>query len=501
MPASTSRKRRSAPSTPVDTPAKRRASAAAADPPTDVAVTPPATAGEWCRALQSGRDAEEFIDITLLVEDRRIPAHKIVLAGFSPYIHGLLTSGLAESKEGGHELRIGGADGGAVAAIVDCFYCGTLSISRACASSIIRTANMLGVDAVEKAACDFFVESLDPASACEAFDFAAAHEACGEHARGLHERCARYVVEHFVECSAEPSFLELPRDAVAKVIGSDDLPADEEAVLAAVRAWFNHDVGGRQGSLQTLLPLVRWPLLPVDAQLRLSKEPLLKRLMRLDDDTAQTLGMDLLLECSAGYAQSEAAAVCVRLKRRKGTRARVSPTVFTAFSRAHYTTREDGALLIGAPEDEDEDVDLRAALCSETVMSSGQSCAEFTIVRDAGLELMIGVARPTLDTSQPSAYTGEGFWGILNHGGEIFNSSEIGSDWQGRPEGGYVEGDVLRLLLDSDAGTLTVKNNGVLLGVAVTDGLTGDLCWAAALDSDDSGAGSVRIKAVDPAEF
>jgi hypothetical protein len=57
---------------------------------------------------------------------------------------------------------------------------------------------------------------------------------------------------------------------------------------------------------------------------------------------------------------------------------------------------------------------------------------------------------------------------------------------------------VLRLLLDSDAGTLTVKKNGTLLGVAVTSGLTGDLCWAMACFGDGD---SVRIKAVDPAEF
>ena len=56
----------------------------------------------------------------------------------------------------------------------------------------------------------------------------------------------------------------------------------------------------------------------------------------------------------------------------------------------------------------------------------------------------------------------------------------------------------MRLLLDSDAGTLTVKKNGALLGVAVTSGLTGDLCWAVG----SLGAGDqVRIQAVDPEDF
>jgi hypothetical protein len=44
-------------------------------------------------------------------------------------------------------------------------------------------------------------------------------------------------------------------------------------------------------------------------------------------------------------------------------------------------------------------------------------------------------------------------------------------------------GDRLGLLLDTDAGSLTVYKNGVQLGTAVPDGLEGmdDLCWAAVL--------------------
>jgi hypothetical protein len=85
------RKRPSASATHAESPAKRRttrgaggASAApVADPPTLVPVAPPA-ACDWCTALQSGRDAGKFIDITLVVDDCKIPAHKNVLAGLSP---------------------------------------------------------------------------------------------------------------------------------------------------------------------------------------------------------------------------------------------------------------------------------------------------------------------------------------------------------------------------------------------------------------------------------
>jgi hypothetical protein len=62
--------------------------------------------------------------------------------------------------------------------------------------------------------------------------------------------------------------VELPREAVAELIASDDLPCEEAAVVAAVRAWFDHDAAGRAGALKELVPLIRWPLLPVAVRVR-----------------------------------------------------------------------------------------------------------------------------------------------------------------------------------------------------------------------------------------
>jgi hypothetical protein len=260
-------------------------------------------------------------------------------------------------------------------------------------------------------------------------------------------------------------------------------------VLHAVRAWFDHDAAGRAGSLKVLLPLVRWPLLPVAAQLKFPQEPLLVRMMR-QDDVSCTLGIQLLTECRAEFAASDAAAACSRLKQRKGT---VLPVAFTALSHEHYDLSEDGALVKSTG-----DPFFRAALCRERVMNSGRSCAEVTVV-EAGGGMMIGVGRPALDPSTDFAYTTADFWGLGGGTGVLFHNDNGGQHWQGMQ--GCGTGDVLRLLLDSDAGTLTVKKNGTLLGVAVTSGLTGDLCWAVAMSPVEDGGSSVRIKAVHPAEF
>jgi hypothetical protein len=130
-------------------------------------------------------------------------------------------------------------------------------------------------------------------------------------------------------------------------------------------------------------------------------------------------------------------------------------------------------------------------------MNSGQSCAEITVVRKVG-GMTIGVGRPTLNPNAQIAYRTADFWAVGSNSGVLGHNGDC-QNWQGMQglQQGYGAGDVLRLLLDSDAGTLTVKKNGTLLGVAVTSGLTGDLCWAVTCSTGDS----VRIKAVDPAEF
>ena len=62
------------------------------------------------------------------------------------------------------------------------------------------------------------------------------------------------------------------------------------------------------------------------------------------------------------------------------------------------------------------------------------------------------------------------------------------------------KGDVVRLLLDCGDGTLTVKKNGVWLGVAIP-GLTGEFCWAAFMVDESTCKTQVRIVAADPATF
>ena len=62
------------------------------------------------------------------------------------------------------------------------------------------------------------------------------------------------------------------------------------------------------------------------------------------------------------------------------------------------------------------------------------------------------------------------------------------------------QGDVIRVLLDSGTGTLTIKKNGELLkgGGGRTARGVGDLCWVLSCYKGDT---AVRIKALSPQDF
>lgn len=486
--ASTAGKRKSRPVSPADSPVQQRlrtGSAAAAAPKTLVTVEPPED-GHWATSMRRGREAGEFIDIVLVVDGRKIHAHRNVLASLSPYLHGLLTSGLAESTVSGDEMPIGdeSTDGAAVEAIVDCMYSGKIAISTSTVSTVIRAANMLQVGAVEKAACDFLIGSLEPASGVPALGFAAQFSECGEHARELHEQCLRYAAENFADCSREASFAELSCETVCKLIASESLFEREEIVLAAARRWFEHDVEVRKGSLKDLVPLIRWPLLPVTLRLGLAGEQLLMHLM--DQNRAcRVLGASMLIECGSDFAASDAAATCPRLKPRQPR------LTFVTSHDTIDTTREAGALAVVARAESSGKQAWRTALCNQVMNAAHTFYAEATCVDNMyAPSLMFGLARAGYDPA-----SADGVWRNVDVDGWMysFNTGLCLHDrkvhvWANGTGKKLCKGDTLGLRLRQ--GNLGAYHNGEFLGV-LTTGLRGDFVWA--VDLGQRVGNSVRI--------
>jgi hypothetical protein len=267
-------------------------------------------------------------------------------------------------------------------------------------------------------------------------------------------------------------------------VESDDLASPEEEVFAAVMAWVKEDHGSRKGELDRLLPLVRFPMMARPG-LVMRSEPLV---------AGHPLAFKLYYETSKDFAESAGAAACPRRRPRTGQRlpAHVGAQLaFTRVSAEHYDVSAEGGALLQSKED----CGYRAAVCAGHVMGTGRHAVEFTMVQvETPNYLSVGLARPDIDVQKANAYTRDKFWGLNGNGGSLYHAGGCGG-WAGQQRFG--KGDVIGLLLDCDAGTLTVKKNGARLGVAAT-GLTGEFCWAAALHQLGAGAlPNIRIARAD----
>ena len=102
----------------------------------------------------------------------------------------------------------------------------------------------------------------------------------------------------------------------------------------------------------------------------------------------------------------------------------------------------------------------------------------------------IGISRPWLDVDLKYAYGGAEFWGLGLPSAKLwhhYDATKTASDWQGMEP--FSKGDTLGMLLNCGEGSLTVYKNGARLGLAVVNGLRGDLglCWAASLGEEGDG--------------
>jgi hypothetical protein len=475
--------------------AQRRKKMAAEPAEETTTIEVPGSRQDWLAPLYDMYCKRELDDIVLTVGDESLFAHKVVLAMASKMWRAEFGwSGTAESQS--KEVKVEDVSFVALKSIVDFAYTGKLELSGSSVVAIIQAANLLQVVAVERAAVDFLVDGVDAGNVLSAMALGA-HLSAGEIGRDLQDKSRAWVNRNFGLVAAEPSFLQLRAAELAGVLESDDLEGYrlEEDVFAAVVFWVKEDEAGRKGELARLLPLVRFPMMADEQMLILvNAEPLVAK---------HPLTLELLQETHQSFAQPGDAAACRRQRPRKGQvlggsalLQKVPLLAFTRFSGTHATYT--GGILRGTLHARDQ-----AAVCAGHVMKSGLHAAEFTIVSDIVIDpgypeddrVIVGLARPWVDVNAEDAYSTDHFWGLDGSDGYVYHGDDDTGFWWSHWEGSerFGAGDVVGLLLDCDAGTLTVKKNGRRLGLAAT-GLPGELCWAVCLSR--AGAG-VRIASVE----
>jgi kelch-like protein 2/3 len=212
-------------------------------------------------------------DVTLVVAgvDQQIPCHRTVLAACSPYFYAMFGNDLAESYSG--RVMLHEVDYEAVVKLVEFMYTSEIVINDDTVQTLLPTANLLQIDEVRGACCEFLQSQLHPTNCLGFARFADMH-ACKE----LLAVASNYTEQHFSDVVQCDEFLALPHVHVTPLLASDNLSVtSEEEVFEAVVTWVNHDKEDREQHVAEVMANVRFPLLAKDYLLkRVDQETLMQ---------------------------------------------------------------------------------------------------------------------------------------------------------------------------------------------------------------------------------
>ena len=123
--------------------------------------------------MDTFRASNQLCDVTLMAGDRKIRAHRVIMAGFSDYFNAMFNGDLAETIQ--DVIHIRNVDPNALAAIVDYAYTGKLEIRVDNVENLLTVACLLQVDTVKQRCCEFMQQHLHSTNCLGIRVFAEAH--------------------------------------------------------------------------------------------------------------------------------------------------------------------------------------------------------------------------------------------------------------------------------------------------------------------------------------
>ncbi|XP_068679945.1 kelch-like protein diablo [Montipora foliosa] len=199
---------------------------------------------------------KELCDVVLIVDEREVKAHRVVLAANSAYFYAMFTTDLCESVQ--ERISLKGIDCVAVELLVDFCYTSSIKITERNVQSLLSVANLLQFNTVIESCCGFLKNQLHPSNCLGIGDFAD-HHGFAE----LKTAAQCYAEKHFLEVIRCEEFLSAPFEQLSSILKSDFLNvASEKEVFDAVVQWISQDESPRKKHLPEFLKDVRLPLLP-----------------------------------------------------------------------------------------------------------------------------------------------------------------------------------------------------------------------------------------------
>uniref|UniRef100_A0A7M4EA62 Kelch like family member 12 n=1 Tax=Crocodylus porosus TaxID=8502 RepID=A0A7M4EA62_CROPO len=167
-------------------------------------------------AMNSLRKSNTLCDVTLRVEQKDFPAHRIVLAACSDYFCAMFTSELSEKDK--PYVDIQGLTASTMEILLDFVYTETVHVTVENVQELLPAACLLQLKGVKQACCEFLESQLDPSNCLGIRDFAETHN-CVD----LMQAAEVFSQKHFPEVVQHEEFILLNQEEVEKLIKCDEI--------------------------------------------------------------------------------------------------------------------------------------------------------------------------------------------------------------------------------------------------------------------------------------
>jgi BTB/POZ domain-containing protein 9 len=197
----------------------------------------------------------EFTDVTFIVEGKRFPAHRVLLASRCEYFRALLFGGMRESKPEA-EIVLKETSAQSFRFLLKYLYTGRIylrDVNEEHVLDLLGLAHKYGFLALESAISGYLKGNIDLHNICRIFDVA-----CLYQLDEVLETCLNFADVHAVELlQSMADFASLSEAALVSIIKRDSFCAPEVEIFRAVQCWIDENLEADKQLLSNIrLPLI-----------------------------------------------------------------------------------------------------------------------------------------------------------------------------------------------------------------------------------------------------
>ncbi len=177
--------------------------------------------------------SDNYSDLTLIIDNNRLPAHKVLLAARSDYFRALLYGGMKESHQKEVELKVSSIS--AFKYLLKYIYSAHIQLKSFKEETILEIfglAHEYGFTELENAISDYLKETLAIRNVCVIYDAANLFQL-----QPLAEVCRTFIDRQALDVINHESFFNLSANTLKEMISRDSFCAPEINIFRAVCEW------------------------------------------------------------------------------------------------------------------------------------------------------------------------------------------------------------------------------------------------------------------------